>query len=274
MARSGTPVNLRRATVSWGQTPSDGLPRIDAPREPVRYETDNYDPNRSCVVNKAAKTSAALCKTAMRPFKHVTPKYIRDRIKVFLYERRFPDHPWLTAAANSVLESWLKRSDVGLEFGAGRSTLWFGKRVHALVSIEHDREWCDHVLRNLQKSGMKNVDCRLVRMDREEEEGLESNYVRELSSFKPGTFDFVLVDGVYRDACAISCLKYIKQGGILILDNANWYLPSYSFAPNSRSHQDGPASPLWGQFLECVNQWRCIWTTSGVTDTAIWVKTS
>ena len=55
--------------------------------------------------------------TPMRLFNHLTPTYIKNRISVLFYERAYPDHPWLTRSAEEILDCFLTKSDIGLEFG-------------------------------------------------------------------------------------------------------------------------------------------------------------
>jgi hypothetical protein len=43
----------------------------------------------------------------MRSIKHWTPRYIKDRIAEMYYQRFHPDYPWLTPAANAILEDYL-----------------------------------------------------------------------------------------------------------------------------------------------------------------------
>lgn len=66
----------------------------------------------------------------------------------------------------------------------------------------------------------------------------------------------------------------IKSGGIVIVDNINWYLPAphKTCSPASRSRTDGPATVAWEQFSLAVDHWRSVWTTNGVWDTALWQK--
>lgn len=208
----------------------------------------------------------------LRSFRHWTPRYIRDRIGTIIYERTHPDHPWLTRTANSILESWLRPEDIGVEFGSGRSTLWFTRRVRFLTSVEHDKEWYDRVQAQLRAGDIDNVDYRLIAQDEDEERGNDSPYVKVADDFADASLDFVLIDGIYRDACANAFLRCLKPGAILIIDNANWFLPSATMSPGSRSHDDGPSTPLWMRFLENVSGWRYMWTTCGVFDTAIYVK--
>jgi hypothetical protein len=62
----------------------------------------------------------------------------------------------------------------------------------------------------------------------------------------------------------------LKSGGILIIDNINWYWPQEqkSYFPNSRRMSDGFASPVWQQCAKLVKDWRYVWTSNGITDTA------
>jgi hypothetical protein len=208
----------------------------------------------------------------MRSFAHWTPRYIVDRVGEMLYQRTHPDSPWLTEMANAILASYLRRADIGLEFGSGRSTLWFAKRVEHITSIEHDDGWYRKVVSLLSDSGQRNIDYRLIPRDAPEERGDESRYARVTEEFGNGKFDFVLVDGAYRDACALKALRTIRPGGLLIIDNVNWYLPSNSRSPNSRTGHQGSRGDVWSELQRALADWRRIWTTSGVTDTAFFFK--
>lgn len=57
-----------------------------------------------------------------RRLSHLTPRYVFNRIAVLLDERRHPAHPWLIADAVGILSMVLQPSDIGVEFGSGRST--------------------------------------------------------------------------------------------------------------------------------------------------------
>src|SRR6202007_3269075 len=98
----------------------------------------------------------------MRSFGHWTPRYVRDRLGVMAYQMLEPDAPWLTQSANRVLESLLRESDVGLEFGSGRSTRWLAGRIANLTSVEHDPSWANKVRSLLQAGGVRNVDFNMV----------------------------------------------------------------------------------------------------------------
>ena len=200
----------------------------------------------------------------MQRIKHWTPRYIVNRLRLMAYERRHPDAPWLTQEMVALLESWLRPEDHALEWGAGRSTLWLARRVGRLTSVEHNPSYHLRLKACLQAEGLRNVELHFCEQ--------EAEYVAVAAQLPPESLDFVLVDGVARDLCALAALSRLKAGGILVLDNSNRYLPSASCAPTSRHPPDGPASERWGVFAGCVQRWRCLWTSNGVFDTALWVK--
>ncbi|MBZ5618121.1 MAG: class I SAM-dependent methyltransferase [Acidobacteriia bacterium] len=199
----------------------------------------------------------------MRPIKHLTPRYVKNRLGVALYERTHRDAPWLTRQMVGLLSCWLRPDDSGLELGSGRSTIWFAERVRHLVSVEHDPVWYQQVQARLAVH--KDVVDYHLCPD-------AAAYRERVDSLPSDSIDFVLVDGIERDYCAVMSMPKIVPGGIIIVDNCNWYLPHASTSPGSREPGSGPASETWGKFLEATRGWRYIWTSDGVTDTAFWVK--
>ena len=195
---------------------------------------------------------------------HWTPRYALNRSLEFLYRRRNPGMPWLTPDANRLLETHLSEKHRGLEFGSGRSTVWFAQRVGALTSVEHDAVWHAWVAKELREQKLGNVEY----LYREDGPG----YVKVADSIPRESLDFVLVDGVQRDACALAALDKLRPGGVLIVDNANWNLPQRTYSPASRRPEDGPATEGWARFLSAVGGWRRVWTSNGVTDTALYFK--
>lgn len=208
----------------------------------------------------------------MRSVKHWTPGYVLARAKEIAYQRQHRDLPWLTQGANEFLSNYMRPTDVGLEFGSGRSTLWFAARVGKLVSVEHDKEWHAKVSASLVEKKMVNVDYRYLDGDLDNASAMEGAIRSITDSFEAGHFDFVLVDGVYRDICAREALRLIRPGGMLVVDNVNRHLPSSSMSPQSRSQEMGPDGATWIGIADTLKPWRCFWTTSGVTDTAIYFK--
>jgi SAM-dependent methyltransferase len=189
-----------------------------------------------------------------------------------LYRLDHPGRPWLTPAANEILSGYLKGSDIGLEFGSGRGTIWFSKRVKHITSVEHNRDWYKTVKQMLREESLSNVTYHHLPKDKDVKDGGESRYVNIVEDIETESIDFVLVDGVYRDFCAQKALRVLRPGCVLIIDDVNRYLPSTSFSPNSRTFEQGPDGPIWEEVCRSIGEWRSIWTSSGVSDTAFFFK--
>jgi predicted O-methyltransferase YrrM len=90
-----------------------------------------------------------------------------------------------------------------------------------------------------------------------------------ISIFDYNSIDISLIDGAYRELCANLLIDKMKSGGVMIIDNANWFLfnPN-TFSPNSlKDHSE--MSDDWNIFYKKTLSNKRIWTTSGITDTLI-----
>lgn len=198
------------------------------------------------------------------------PRYALDRAQVRRSRRRqVTEQPWITEDAIRLLDSLLRPTDVGLEVGAGGSTVWLARRTAHLTSIETHEHWHRVVSERVAAAGLQDkVSLHLLAAD---EPGAGTRFVPALPELAPESLDFVFVDGGYRDDEAMRAVTLLTPGGLLILDNANTYLPGDGRSPWRVSR---PATDVWAEFAEQVATWRRLWTTNGVWDTAIWVKTS
>ena len=206
-----------------------------------------------------------------RTFRHWTPAYLTNRLRERFYRQMHPGLPWLSPQAIQFLAQHLQSTDVGLEFGSGRSTLWFTRRVSFLTSVEHNPEWHRRIKGMAIRAGADNLECLLV-LKEDDEMSRSPAYARVAERFVDGSLDFILVDGIYRDYCANASIGKLRAGGLLILDDAHRYLPSASTSPYALTLEQEPASPGWAHFLANVNTWRCQWTSNGVSDTVIYLK--
>lgn len=187
-----------------------------------------------------------------------TRRYVYDRARQIIDQRRHPSDPWLCRQAVLILQDWLRPSDVMAEFGSGRSTPWFAHRVGHLTSVENDPSWYQRVKPALADLP---VDHRLCRD--------ESAYVGVARGFQAASLDVALVDGAWRDQCALAMQTALRPGGLLVIDNVNWYLPSPGTrSPSALQHH----TARWDQFGESVRPWRRIWVSDGVNDTGLFVK--
>jgi len=147
----------------------------------------------------------------------------------------------------------------GVEFGSGRSTHWFAKRLKQLISIEHVAEWYAVVQQQIASKSLTNVDYRLIPLEHEESEPERESYfplpkyVEWLTTIPNESLDFVLVDGHYRTTCIRSSLQRIKIGGMIVVDDLELWM------------KNGPPVP---------SEWLCVDTsTNGIKTTKIWKRT-
>src|SRR5262249_60932922 len=113
--------------------------------------------------------------------------------------------PWYTYACLQ----WLSQLDLSaldvFEYGSGNSTRWWSGRCRALTSVEHDAAWHGKVAPLLPE----NVRYLL--------EPDAPGYVRSCE----GEYDIIIVDGVHRYDCAVHATRHLRDGGVIIVDNAN-----------------------------------------------------
>ena len=65
-----------------------------------------------------------------RKYSHITLRYILNRIKQWNYERTHKDLPWLNKNGNEYLEKIIHKDWRVVEFGGGRSSSFFLKKVY------------------------------------------------------------------------------------------------------------------------------------------------
>jgi predicted O-methyltransferase YrrM len=200
----------------------------------------------------------------MRKFRHITPRYLVAKARLYLYNQRNPDDPWIASDAIEVLNTLLKKSDIRAEFGSGRSTIWLAKRVGHLYSFEDNKEWWDKVSARINEEGIFASTTYKLCID-------DEGYMSSLSLIKFKELDFCFIDGGDRGRLALMAIEKIKDGCLLIVDNVNWYLPSNTRSPGSVRHESEMKDPVWNEFYKKISNKRYIWTSNGVADTAIWM---
>lgn len=125
--------------------------------------------------------------------------------------------PYIPDAAFHWLKDWIRPEMRVFEFGSGYSTLWFGKNVSEVASVENDPDYFRVVQGYLQENQIENVIYNL----RPEEDG----YVNSIHEFD-GQFDLVFVDGRFRKRCMEQAFG--KAEFAVMLDNSD--APHYSDA--------------------------------------------
>lgn len=194
----------------------------------------------------------------MRSIRHLTPRYVWHRARFAAYRRANPGTPWMAKEVAVMLDSLLRPSDFAVEFGSGSSTSWLGRRVASLISIESDPTWFERV--KVSVGAMQSVELRPTSAATSEE------YLRAVAEV--GQVDVVLDDGCHRGEVALWAIDHLQSGGILIVDDTNWFLP---FAPHATC-SDYAETPDFEAVVARTDGWRKLWATTGYTDTTIWIK--
>ncbi len=135
--------------------------------------------------------------------------------------------PWISLSAIKFLKKYLNDKMVVFEWGSGGSTLFFSRLVSKIVSIESHLYWFDLVKSEIERKNIINVDLKYREGSFDSKSKfMESDYFK---SFPEESFDLILVDGYdvqafVRPACFYLSEKYIKKGGVIILDDS-WRYP-------------------------------------------------
>ena len=124
--------------------------------------------------------------------------------------------PWVTYPLIEFLNNIdFTNLDV-FEFGSGSSTIWWSKKVRSVYSVERDGKWYDKI----KKIIPNNV--KLIF------EPNEKKYSSTISSFNK-KFSIIFIDGAVRFPSAQKAIKFLKDDGLIILDNSDWYPNTCSF---------------------------------------------
>jgi hypothetical protein len=221
---------------------------------------------------------------ALSPRPHWTPAYLLYRGLAAARQWWYPDRPSLTPDAVRELEERLQPDHVGAEWGSGNSTRWFAARTRHLTSFETDGQYFPRVRQALERSGLRNVAYQLVPFDDSEDEDAmhASEWVAAASRFADESLDYALVDSSPRGCLCAAVIPKLRSGGLLILDNANWYLPpprsvtpaapgtvtAALGTPGSRA----PANRCWPTVATTLAGWDQHWSSDGVQMTLIAAK--
>jgi precorrin-6B methylase 2 len=123
--------------------------------------------------------------------------------------------PWFTYPAIQYIDQFdLSGKDI-FEWGCGNSSLFFAERARHITSVEHDEEW----YRQMAASRRKNQE--LVQVTLEE-------YPSAIKRFS-SQFDIIIIDGQRRFDCAREAVGFLKPGGLIIVDNSDWFYASAAF---------------------------------------------
>jgi Methyltransferase domain len=118
--------------------------------------------------------------------------------------------PWLTYPLIEYLNGFDFSDKDIFEFGAGASTMYWSARARSVVSVELNRQWFDTMERRLPEN---------VTLIHEPDGHQYAQTVATLAR----SFDVIVIDGAERYRSAHAALPALAPGGLVILDNAEWY---------------------------------------------------
>jgi len=117
--------------------------------------------------------------------------------------------PWLTYSFVDFLVPRLNNTVSIFEYGSGNSTLFFSKHVKRIVTLEHDRIWAEKLRKSLPGN------CQLIISSKQKED-----YINNIEKTKE-CFNLIIIDGLFRNECAINAPKYLNSSGVIIFDDSN-----------------------------------------------------
>lgn len=132
-----------------------------------------------------------------------------------LSQRMFggPYLPWIPFGAMSIIRTILCPTSRVLEFGSGRSTIWYAAHAGSVVSIEENPAWHSRILSVLSSKGISNVDYRLRPRTKD--------LYCDVSDIRAESIDLCIIDGMFRDECALRAVSLIAPNGWIYLDNSD-----------------------------------------------------
>lgn len=154
--------------------------------------------------------------------------------------------PWYTRRAIELLDDLLRPDFTAWEWGSGSSTIWIGRRVGNLTSVEHHPVWVGWVQETIELADLAN---KVTLLDRP----LGKGYAEAINSCEDGSLDAVFIDGRERVACIQNAVPKLKSGGVLTIDNSE------------REHY-GPGG------MDLMSGWPMTETKNEKWKTTIWVK--
>jgi hypothetical protein len=121
--------------------------------------------------------------------------------------------PWYTYPSIEYLQQLDFCSANVFEFGSGNGSLYWSSCSKRVRSVESDAPWYAR-MRLKAPSNLSLVPA-----------WTEEEYVESIHA--EGTmYSVIVVDGIYRLACAEAAVQRLANGGMIILDNSDWFVRS------------------------------------------------
>lgn len=122
-----------------------------------------------------------------------------------------------------LIEKYLNKDDILLEWGTGNSTLYFSGLIKKVISIEHDKDYYDIFKTNIDIYKMDNID--LYHISKTQTDGNRYEQFKDYVNFpieNKFKFNKVLIDGRARKYCADILYDYIDNDVLVFVHDFNY----------------------------------------------------
>jgi len=136
--------------------------------------------------------------------------------------------PWVTYSFIDFIKERIKKQHTVFEFGSGNSTFFYAKYAGIVVSVEHDKEWYDKIVKEKPENS-EMIFCELVR---------GGDYCKMPVKLEE-SFDIIIVDGRDRVNCCKQAVDALSPTGVIVLDDSEreFYREAVDFLLKKRFKQ-------------------------------------
>jgi len=124
--------------------------------------------------------------------------------------------PWYTYPAIEYCNQFDAFGLKIFEYGTGNSSLYWAHKGAHVWCVEHDPAW--HQTMRAKSAHLRGLSLRT-------DKKAYAAAIEEVGE----QFDLVVIDGAWRNECAVAALGRLREGGFVILDNSDWYTDVAAF---------------------------------------------
>jgi hypothetical protein len=144
----------------------------------------------------------------------------RSRVEQMPMDQSGQPLPWYTYPAIQYLNQIDLRDRDVFEFGSGNGSFFWAERTRSITSVESDRQWYELIITRKRP----NPEVLLV-------ESLDND--PQSIRGQNRQYDVIVIDGKRRKLCAEAAVPCLREAGIIVLDNSDWYPKAASLLRNA-----------------------------------------
>jgi hypothetical protein len=177
-----------------------------------------FEPIRTCLPSWISDPIRSLGTAFLTPILFsLRTGHFRSSFKKAAVSRTGAALPWYTYPSIDFLRHRSYEGRTVLEFGAGQSTLWWAQRAARVVALEGDKAWFESLRPRLPS----NVELIPVPIDTPD--ACVEAVNGALDARPDNRFDVVVIDGLWREQMIEIAARAVKDTGIIVCDNAEYY---------------------------------------------------